>query len=216
MSGQNISKKYAGKILITGFDPFGGQSINPAWEAVKALPDSIGGIPLHKVRVPTVFGRCAEVLENAAASLEAAPLMILMVGQAGGRACVTPEMTALNIRFAAIPDNEGNTPRGTAALEDEENALFCPLPLIEITDKLKAEGLPVSVSFHAGTFVCNDLYYAALHKYGKEGIPCCFIHVPFVPEQAEEKVPSLPLPVIVNTLERLIGAFLKTMNRKEA
>ena len=215
MNGQIISEVRAGKILITGFDPFGGQSINPAWEAVKALPDSIGGIPLHKVRVPTVFGRCAEALEKAAAALEAAPLMILMVGQAGGRACVTPEMTALNMRFAAIPDNEGNAPRATAVLEDGENALICPLPLLETADTLKAEGLPVSVSFHAGTFVCNDLYYTALHKYGKEGIPCCFIHVPFLPEQAEEKVPSLPLPVIVNTLERLTGAFLKATNRNE-
>lgn len=215
-SGNHIPpEEHMEKILITGFDPFGGQSINPAWEAVKALSESICGIPLHKVRVPTVFGRCAEILEKAAASLEAAPLMILMIGQAGGRACVTPEMAALNIRCAAIPDNEGNAPRGTAVLDGGENAIFCSLPLLEIADTLKAEGLPVAVSFHAGTFVCNDLYYAALHRYGKEDIPCCFIHVPFLPGQAEGKAPSLPLPVIVNTLERLIRAFLKALNRAE-
>jgi len=216
--GAARKKKAPGKsapILITGFDPFGGEKVNAAWEAVKALPDGIDGVVLQKVCVPTVFGRCADVLREAALRMDTPPRMILMIGQAASRASVTPEMVALNIRCAPIPDNDGIMPRGQSVLPGGENALFCPLPLIRIADELKEEDLRVSLSFHAGTFVCNDLYYSALAEFTPRGIPCCFIHVPLMRGQSEDPYFCVDPEVIMKALKRLIQKFLEYTERPE-
>lgn len=176
------------KLLITGFNPFGGANINPAWEAVKLLPDRIGDFTLCKLEIPTVFGLAAErVLEKAA---EFQPDVILCIGQAGGRASVTPERIAVNIRDAKIPDNAGNQPCGEFVVPEGPAAYFATVPVAEIAQAIREAHIPGTVSNSAGAFVCNDTLYALLHHFAGTSVKVGFIHVPWLPEQG---TPSLPL-----------------------
>ena len=190
------------KLLITGFDPFGGEKINPAWEAVKGLPDRIGEYELCKLEIPTVFGRAAAaVLERAE---EIKPDVILCIGQAGGRAAVTPERIAVNIRDARIPDNAGNQPRGEFCWEDGPAAYFSTVPVMAMADSICASGIPGTVSNSAGAFVCNDTLYLLLHRFSGTDTRVGFIHVPWLPEQG---TPNLPLEQTVRGLEAAISAL---------
>lgn len=192
------------KLLITGFEPFGGEKINPSWEAVKLLPDEIGSFVLKKIEVPTVFEKAGKIVLTAAEEFQ--PDAVICVGQAGGRAGITPEMVAVNLRFASIPDNEGNEPKDEPVVPGGENALFATLPVRKMTAAVAEAGIPASVSYSAGTFVCNDLIYSVLHHYAKSETKACFIHVPFIPEQTETK-PSMELGTIVKALCRAIEAI---------
>ena len=189
------------KLLITGFDPFGGASINPAWEAVKLLPKTIADFEVHKLEIPTVYGLASQkVLEKAA---EVHPDVILCVGQAGGRAAVTPERIGVNIRDAKIPDNAGNQPVGQFVAEDGPAAYFATVPVMAMADAIRAAGLPGQVSNSAGAFVCNDTLYSLLHHYAGTDVKVGFIHVPWLPEQG---TPSLPLKNTAAALEAAIRA----------
>ncbi len=189
------------KLLITGFDPFGGQQINPSWAAVSALPDQIGNFALCKLPIPTVFGLAAvTVLEKAA---EFQPHVILCVGQAGGRDAVTPERIAVNIRDARIPDNQGNQPRGEFVAGDGPAAYFSTVPVEKMAQAIRDAGIPATVSNSAGAFVCNDVLYSLLHHYAGTETRVGFIHVPYLPEQG---APSLPLERTVAALRAAIGA----------
>ena len=192
------------KLLISGFEPFGGEKINPAWEAVKLLPDEIGSFVLRKIEVPTVFGKAAKTVLNAAE--EFSPDAIICVGQAGGRAAVTPEMVAINLRFASIPDNEGNQPKDEPVVPCGENAYFSTLPVRGMTKAIADSGIPAAVSYSAGTFVCNDLIYSVLHHFFGTETKACFIHVPFLPEQTTDK-PSMELETIAKALEIAIKSI---------
>lgn len=185
-------------LLITGFDPFGGEKINPAWEAVKLLPDTIGAYNLHKKEIPTVFGEAAQ--QVLAAAQEIAPDVILCIGQAGGRSAVTPEMIAINLRYGRIADNAGNQPMDVPCVPGAPDAYFATVPVRKMAEAIAAESLPGAVSYSAGTYVCNDTLYALLHHYHGTATRVGFIHVPFLPEQAGENVPSLPLESIVRAL----------------
>ena len=143
------------QLLITGFDPFGGASVNPAREAVMALPDVVGDYALTKLEIPTVFGLAAETVLRAADAL--CPDVILCVGQAGGRAAITPEVVAINLREASIPDNAGNQPKNMPVVENAPAAYFSTLPVRAMAEEVKAAGIPCSLSYSAGVFVCNDL-----------------------------------------------------------
>ena len=140
------------KLLITGFDPFGGETVNPAWEAVKLLPDHIGNYMLCKLQIPTVFGLGAATVLEAAATIQ--PDAILCVGQAGGRAAVTPERIAVNIRDAKISDNAGNRPIGEFVTAEGPAAYFSTLPIAAMAQAIRDAGLPGAVSNSAGAFVC--------------------------------------------------------------
>ena len=189
------------KLLITGFDPFGGETVNPAWEAVKLLPDTVGGYMLCKLEIPTVFGLgAAAVLEKAA---EIQPDAILCIGQAGGRAAVTPERIAVNIRDAKIADNAGNQPKGEFADPAGPAAYFSTLPAEAMAQAIRSASLPGTVSNSAGAFVCNDTMYTLLHRYAGTAVRVGFIHVPYLPAQGE---PSLPLGDTVRALEAAITA----------
>lgn len=150
------------RLLITGFDPFGGQSVNPAWEAVSRLPARVGDCVVHALQVPTVFGLAAQRVIEEAQALQ--PDVILCVGQAGGRAAVTPEMVAINLRYAAIPDNAGLQPQDIPCAEDGPAAYFATVPVREMARAIAQAGLPGSVSYTAGTFVCNARKAVALDK----------------------------------------------------
>ena len=183
------------KLLITGFDPFGGETINPAWEAVKLLPDSIGSCTLHKLQIPTVFALAADTVLQAAAVWN--PDIIICVGQAGGRSAVTPERIAVNIQDARIADNAGNMPGGQPIIPEGPAAYFSTLPVAEMAQAILDANLPASVSNTAGTFVCNDTLYRLLHHYAGTKTKVGFIHVPYLPEQG---TPNLPLSDTVSAL----------------
>ena len=189
------------KLLITGFDPFGGASINPAWEAVKLLPEHIADFDVHKLEIPTVFGLATEtVLEKAR---EIQPDVILCVGQAGGRGSVTPERIGVNIRDAKIADNAGNQPVGQFVAQEGPAAYFSTVPVMAMADAIQAAGQPGQVSNSAGAFVCNDTLYGLLHHYAGTATKVGFIHVPWLPEQGS---PSLPLTQTAAALEAAITA----------
>lgn len=189
------------KLLITGFDPFGGASINPAWEAVKLLPDTIADFEVHKLEIPTVFGLATEkVLEKAA---EIRPDVILCIGQAGGRGSVTPERIGVNIRDAKISDNAGNQPVGQFVAEEGPAAYFATVPVMAMEEAIRKESLPGQVSNSAGAFVCNDTLYGLLHHYAGTEVKVGFIHVPWLPEQGS---PSMPLEKTAAALEAAIRA----------
>ena len=193
------------QLLITGFDPFGGASVNPAREAVMALPDVVGDYALTKLEIPTVFGLAAETVLRAAEIL--CPDVILCVGQAGGRATITPEVVAINLREASIPDNAGNQPKNMPVVENAPAAYFSTLPVRAMAEGVKAAGIPCSLSYSAGVFVCNDLLYTLLHHYDGTDTRVGFVHIPYLPEQAGEGVASLPLEDAVRGLTAAIQAL---------
>lgn len=189
------------RLLITGFDAFGGKDINPSWEAVQRLPDQVGDFVLCKLQIPTVFGTAAEkVLAKAA---EFAPDVILCVGQAGGRDAVTPERIAVNIRDARIPDNLGNQPQGEFVVPGGPAAYFATVPVKEMAQAVRDVWVPGAVSNTAGTFVCNDVFYTLLHHYAGTTTRVGFIHVPYIPEQG---TPNLPLERTIAALCAAISA----------
>lgn len=197
------------KLLLTGFTPFAGETINPALEAVKRVKPEIAGMEIVKLEVPTVFGESVRLVTEAIECEQ--PDFVLSVGQAGGRATVTPERVAINVDDARIPDNVGQQPIDVPIFADGENAYFATLPVKAMTDAIRNAGLPSALSNTAGTYVCNHLMYGVLHhlhqnhKSAKAG----FIHVPYIPEQTADKpgVPSMPLDDIVRALEAAIAAI---------
>lgn len=187
------------RLLITGFEPFGGNCVNPSWEAVQALPEQIGDFVLCKQKLSTVFGKAAnQVLETAEAFL---PDVILCVGVAAGRPAVTPERIAVNIRDARIPDNAGRQPRGEFVDPHGPAAYFATVPVEKMAQAICAAQLPGAVSNSAGTFVCNDTLYTLLHHYAGTHVRVGFIHVPALPGTES---PGLSLP---DTVAALIAAI---------
>lgn len=175
-------------LLITGFDPFGGATVNPSWEAVERLPEQIGKWKLCKLQIPTVFGLAAKtVLEKAQ---EVSPGAILCLGVAVGRSAVTPERIGINVRSARIPDNQGNQPAEEPVIPGGPDGLFSTMNVSAMAAAIEKLGLPGTVSNTAGTFVCNDTLYALLHHYRDSSVKVGFIHVPQLPQQGS---PSLPL-----------------------
>ena len=198
------------KILVTGFDPFGGEKVNPALEAVKSLPSEIHGAEIHWVAIPTVFYQSAEVLETAIVRYQ--PDAVLCIGQAGGRASLTPERVAINQDDARIPDNQGNQPIDTPIRLDGQAAYFSTLPIKAMVQAIKEEGLPATVSNTAGTFVCNHLMYQALYLADKKfpHMRAGFMHIPYMTEQVVNKpnTASMNLTDIVRGIEAAIGAIV--------
>lgn len=197
------------KVLITGFDPFGGEKINPAWEAVRALPDNIDGIEVVKLQIPTVFKKSAKKLFENIDSVK--PDVVICVGQAGGRYEFSVERIAINVDDGRIPDNDGYQPVDSPVFEDGENAYFSTLPIKAIVEEVKKAGIPAAVSNTAGTYVCNHIMYSLLYYLNKNNlnIKGGFIHVPFIPEQVVEKknTPYMELTRITKALEISIKAI---------
>ncbi len=184
------------KLLITGFEPFGGETINPSWEAVLQLPCKINEYELTKLLVPVVFGETSNTVLSAADKL--CPDVILCIGQAGGRNAITPELVAINLRHASIPDNGGNQPSDEPIVSNGQNAYFCTLPVRKIAKAIHDSGVPSQVSYSAGAYVCNDLLYTLLRRYENSETKVGFIHIPYCAEQ--NKQPSMPLSEIVKAL----------------
>ena len=185
-------------LLITGFDPFDGQTVNPSWQSVLALENQIGEYSLTKLEIPTVFKKGAKMVIEKAEEIN--PDVIICVGQAGGRSAITPEVVAINLMEANIPDNEGYKPVNEQILQNGENAYFSNLPVRDMVEAIKKEGIPASLSFSAGAFVCNEVLYTLLHKFKNTHVKVGFIHVPFLPEQTDGTKPSLKKEEIIKAL----------------
>ena len=200
------------KIMITGFDPFGGEAVNPTYEAIRLLPDEIGGAQIVKMEVPTVFGKAGEVLK--AGIREHQPDAVICVGQAGGRSGMSVEKVAINFQDARIADNEGNQPIDQVIEADGQTAYFATVPVKAMVANMRANGIPAFVSYTAGTFVCNELMYALLYLLDRSypHIRGGFIHVPFAMEQTVDKpngTPAMQLSAIAKGLEYSILAVIE-------
>ena len=198
------------KILITGFDPFGGEPVNPALEAVKLMKDEIAGAKIIKLEIPTVFRKSVEKIHEMMKAEQ--PDVVLSIGQAGGRFGVTPERVAINVDDARIKDNEGNQPVDTPIFTDGEAAYFSNLPVKAMVEAIKNKGLPSTLSNSAGTFVCNHLMYGVLYTIAKKypSMRGGFMHVPFITSQVANRptnAPSLSLDTIVKGIEAACKAI---------
>lgn len=185
------------KILLTGFEPFAGEPINPSWEAVKALADYRQSVV--SLMLPCVFDKSLEILGDVARAIE--PDIILAVGQAGGRSGISLEKVAINLNDARIADNAGNRPIDTPVIADAPNAYFSTLPIKRLTQALKARQIDAHVSYTAGTYVCNHVFFGARHlaESLSQKPLAGFVHIPFLPEQAQRHndAPSMPLDTLV-------------------
>lgn len=201
-------------VLITGFEPFDGEAVNPSWEVVSRLDNAIiGGCRVVARQLPCVFGEALIELNAAIDSLS--PTLVLSVGQAGGRTDISVERVAINVDDARIPDNRGNQPVDTPIVESGPAAWFSSLPIKAIVSALRDAGVPASVSQTAGTFVCNHVMYGLLHKLS--GMPEAkggFIHIPYLPQQAAAHpgAPSMAAETVRQGLELAIATALQVEN----
>ena len=195
-------------ILITAFEPFQQETINATMEALSLLPDSVCGHTLIKRTIPVVFGKAVEAVTALVDDLQ--PEAVICLGQASGRAEVTPERVAINVMDARIPDNAGEQPADAPIREDGPAAYFSTLPVKAMVQAMKEAGVPASLSNTAGTFVCNDLMYGLLDHLARTGrnIPAGFIHIPATPAQAVERpTPSLAPETVAKGLAAAIGTL---------
>ena len=201
------------RILVTGFAPFGPDTVNAAWEAVARLPERIGGAELVKRQLPVEYHGAPAALDTLLAELR--PDAVLCVGQAAGRAALTPELVGINWRDAAAPDNAGVLCRGERIDPAGPDAYFSTLPVREMTEAIRAAGIPAQLSLSAGGYLCNCLLYHLAGLAKERGIPGGFLHVPCCCEQTLEKpgCPSLPLPTITAGLEAAVGAIAESRRK---
>jgi len=198
-------------ILLTGFEPFNNESINPSWEAVQALDGwHEGDFVVHARELPCVFVDANRVMHHTVEELQ--PSIVIAVGQAGGRADISVERVAINIDDAPIPDNLKRQPVDQRIVGDGPAAYFSTLPIKAIVHALREEGLPASVSQTAGTFLCNHVFYGLMHQAADWGttMRAGFIHIPYLPQQAIGKAgaPSMALDSMVEALRIAIRTTL--------
>jgi pyroglutamyl-peptidase len=188
--------------LVTGFEPFGDDAVNPSQEVVKRLPPRLGELAVVTRILPTAFGRALDVLEDAV--LTTAPDIVLCVGLAGGRAALSLERVAINIDDARIGDNDGRQPIDVPVVAGGPAAYFATLPIKAAAAALRRAGLPAVVSNSAGTFVCNHVFYGLMHlgAMRRPELRGGFLHLPYLPEQAvHDGAPSMALDDIVRGVE---------------
>ena len=199
------------KLLLTAFEPFGGDGINPTQLVLETLPEELFGAQIHKLLLPVEFKRAAALTLDAALRTE--PGCVICLGQAGGRASVTPELWGKNVMDARIPDNAGYQPKGEPIVPGGPDKLRSRLPVWDIIAHIRREGLPAQISYSAGEYVCNSLLYGVL--YGLcESVPAGFIHVPFIREQVEgvpgrEKTPFMELEDITRAVRLAAEAAVR-------
>lgn len=197
------------RILITGFEPFGGQSLNPSLEVARALHGQvIEGAEVIGLELPCVFDQA--LVQLRAALAQHRPAVVLALGQAEGRCDISFERVAINVNDARIADNAGAQPVDTPVVPDQPNAFFSTLPIKRLVAGLRAAGIPASVSSSAGTFVCNHVFYGLQQALHGQGLRSGFVHLPLLPAQAANwKGPSMPSMALALQVEgiRLAAAL---------
>ncbi len=209
MSATALQRKPA--VLLTGFAPFAGESMNPSWQAVLALDGTIiEGHRVTAVELPTEFGRAVPELRRALRRLQ--PRVAICVGLAGGRDGISLERIAINVIDARIPDNAGSQPIDVPVVRNGPAAYFTTLPIKAALASLQREHVPAHVSQTAGTYVCNQVFYALMHATRhRHAMHAGFVHVPWLPDQAERHhAPGLPLEQTRHALEVIVGCALTT------
>ncbi len=200
------------KLLLTGFEPFGGEKINPSWEVVQQVSaEGVEGVEIVTKLLPTVFGRSIdEVIRTID---EEKPDLVISLGQAGGRSEITIERVAINISDAGSPDNDNNQPVDMPIADSGPAAYFSTLPIKAVVEELRRAGIPARVSNTAGTFVCNHVMYGVLHYIAERKLPirAGFIHIPYLPEQAVKHrgAPSMSLSDMTRAVKVAISAAVK-------
>ncbi|HBG91734.1 pyroglutamyl-peptidase I [Lactobacillus acetotolerans] len=199
------------KILVTGFNPFATDKVNPAIEVVKKLPEEIAGAEIIKLEIPTEFIKCTEITHQVI--LEKKPDYILSIGQAGGRFAVTPEKVAINLDDGKMPDNAGYRPLNHKIRKDGQTAYFTELPVKAIVQAIKNAGLPSYVSTSAGTYVCNHIMYQVQYFIDKEfpNLKAGFIHIPFLPNQIINR-PNSPSLSLIDDIRAITIAIETIIN----
>jgi pyroglutamyl-peptidase len=199
-------------ILLTGFEPFDRDTVNPSWEVARALDGWVcEGAEVKAMQLPCVFGRAIEALDGA---LDEGPALVVALGLAGTRAEISPERVAINVDDARIPDNAGRLPIDVPVMAGAPAAYFSTLPIKAIVRDLRAAGVPASVSNTAGTFVCNHVFFALMHRLATRPELAWtrggFVHLPCLPEQAARLpgVPSMALATQVEGLRTLLRTAL--------
>lgn len=206
-----MAKRNSRTVLLTGFDPFGGDTINPSWEAVSRLHgETIAGRCVAAEQLPTTFAGAPRALR--AALRRHVPELVLCVGQAGGRAALSLERVAINVNDARIPDNAGAQPVDTPVVARGPAAYFTTLPIKAMHADLRAAGIPAEISQTAGTFVCNQVFYVLMHAFAGTRVRGGFVHIPFLPQQVATMpgVASLDLDTVVSGLRVCIDTGLRT------
>ena len=206
----SVTSVSQGRVLVTGFDPFGGDSANPSWLAAQALHGrQIAGHRIIAAQLPTVFGQSIEVLRNLL--VRHRPTLVLCLGQAGGRDALSLERVAININDARIADNAARQPVDTPVEPAGPVGYFSTLPIKAMMLAIRAEGLAAEVSQTAGTFVCNHVFYALMHELATQqalkGTRGGFMHVPWLPGQG---TPSMALEDMVQGLRAAVKCALMT------
>lgn len=198
------------KILLTGFVPFGGETVNPAQLIVEALELQRPDVDLHKAILPVSFLQSKKIMEDLITKIE--PDAILSIGQSGGCSEVKVERFAINLNDATKSDNDGDTPFERKIYEDGENVYFASIPTKEIVRNIREMGIPALLSNSAGLYVCNNVMYTALHciKCYQRSAMAGFIHVPYLPQQAvlKEKKPSMSLQDMTTAIETALNTII--------
>jgi pyroglutamyl-peptidase len=201
------SKSTPGCVLLTGFEPFGGQPVNPSWQAVQALHgETVAGCTIVGAQVPTIFGQALPALR--ANLRQHRPTLVLCVGQAGGRGALSLERVAINVNDARIRDNAGEQPIDTPVVAGGPVGYFTSLPIKAMLQALLDAGVRAEVSQTAGTFVCNHVFYGLMHELAQaqwQGVRGGMVHVPWLPEQGQ---PSMPLAQLVQGLRICVEVAL--------
>jgi len=199
-------------VLLTGFQPFGGEQVNPSWQAVSALHGArIAGHRVMARELPVAFGASLKALR--AALRETRPALVICVGQAGGRAQLSLERVAINVDDARIPDNTGQQPVDVPVVAEGPAAYFSTLPIKAMREALRGAGFPAEVSQTAGTYVCNHVFYGLMHALrARRGVRAGFIHIPYSPDQASGHpgAPSLAVETVTDALRVAVQVALKT------
>lgn len=196
------------RVVLTGFEPFGGDRTNPSWDAVRQVIPT--GYELVTAELPCSFTESLVALRALVA--EHSPDVVICVGQAGGRAAITPERVAINLNDARIPDNSGAQPIDEPVIPHAPAAYFTTLPVKACVAALRAAGIPAAVSHTAGTFVCNHVFYGLMHLVATEhpDLRAGFVHVPYAPEQGHPESPSLATSTVAKALSLIISTTLTT------
>lgn len=202
-----ITRHREPSVLLTGFTPFGGETVNPSWQAVRALDGSvIEGHRVTAVELPTEFDASLPALWHALRKTE--PHVAIAVGLAGGRDGISLERVAINLIDARIPDNAGAQPVDTPVLRGGPAAFFATLPVKASLLALREAGIGAHISQTAGTYVCNQVFYALMHaRRRRRNTRAGFVHVPWLPEQAERHHQfGMPLA----DMQRALGIIVRT------
>jgi len=189
-----------GKILLTGFEPFGKATTNPSGEIVKQISSD----NIVTAILPVTYRESADRLLALVA--EHSPEVVVCLGQAEGRIQITPEKVAINLDDANLADNEGVLRNDVKIVESGPDAYFSTLPIKEIVEAIKARGVPAAVSLSAGAFLCNHIFYVAQNKFVGTHVRSGFVHVPLMDSQAPEfpGLPTMPLDQMVIAVRAML------------